>query len=170
MTPLKALRSTWCRLLRVGGLLVCVGGLVLVGCNGTGSQRASLYQRLSDEGEGPWRIEQLDGPLTPALGEREVRIAFRNDNGRRYRITERLSGDSTAVLASGAVVLLREDDLRMETGFGRFGPVTWTYSFQASRAVFTLRAGSRPFLQTLFPDAAWGEGLDVEMTLAPTDE
>ncbi|WP_263820304.1 hypothetical protein [Salinibacter sp.] len=58
----------------------------------------------------------------------------------------------------------------MATGFGRLGPVTWTYSFQASRAVFTLRAGSRPFLQALFPDTVWSEGLNVEMILAPMAE
>jgi hypothetical protein len=143
---------------------------MLAGCDGTGSQRASLYQRLSDEGEGPWRIERLDGPLTPDLGDRDIQIAFRADDGRRYRIVERGSADSAAVLASGAVVLPRGDNLQMATGFGRLGPVTWSYGFQASRAVFTLRAGSRPFLQTLFPNTAWSEGLDVEMTLAPTDE
>ena len=167
MTPVSLFRPVF---LGVAGALLCAGGFLLVGCDGAGSQQSSFYQRLSDEGDGPWRIKQLDGSLTPELGDRKVQIAFQQENGRRYRITERVSGDSTVVLASGAVVLPRGDDLQMATGFGRLGPVTWTYSFQASRAVFTLRAGSRPFLQALFPDTAWSEGLNVEMILAPMAE
>jgi len=155
--------------LRLVGVLAFGGLLFLLGCDGTGSQQASLYQRLSNEGDGPWRIEQLEAPLQD-IGEREIQIAFRQDDGQTYRMVERRSEDSTVVLASGAVTLSRGDDLQMATGFGRFGSVVWTYSFQASRAVFTLQVGSRPFLRTLFPGTAWSEGLDVEMRLAPVDE
>jgi len=170
VSPSSSVGPTLRGLFCIAGVLACLGGPLFVGCDETRSQRESLYQRLSNEGEGPWRIEELDGSLTPDLGGREIRIAFRQGDGKTYRITERLSADSTVVLASGAVVLPGGDDLRMGTGFGRFGPVTWSYSFEASRAVFALQRGSRPFLQALFPETAWSDELDVEMTLAPVDE
>jgi len=154
----------------VGSILLCAGILLLGGCDGAGSKRASLYQRLSNEGDGPWRIEQLNGPLTPELGDRKIQVAFRQGDGRTYRMVEGLSEDSTVVIAAGAVALPGGENLQMLGGFGQFGSVAWTYRFQASRAVFTLQAGSRAFLQALFPEMGWSEGLDVEMTLAPADE
>ncbi|MFB6099228.1 MAG: hypothetical protein ABEK84_09000 [Salinibacter sp.] len=157
--------------LPIGSLLLCGGALLLGGCDGAGSKRASLYARLTDTGT--WRIERLDGPLTAPtrLEERysEVRVTFRDEKaGRRYRIVGQFSADSSAVLADGLVRLPGDDALRMATGFRR--PVTWTYTFEASRAVFTLQFGSRVFLGTLFPGTTWGQSRDLTMTLAPDDE
>lgn len=156
--------------LGVAGVLLCAGGTLFVGCDGAGSKQASLYERLSNEGEGPWRIERLDVPLASGLGERDVQISFRRGDGRTYRMTERLSEDSTVVLASGTIDLFRGAKMQMAIGPERQGLVAWEYGFEASQAVFASDIGSRAFLRTLFPDMSWSQGLDVEMTLAPQDE
>ena len=142
------------------------------GCDEAGSERASLYQRLA--GTGTWTIERLDGNIdyTSQLNERYpggVNIVFEGgDGGGSYEIVSPRSGDSTEVLAAGFITLRRSNELEMSSGFGPLGPVTWTYRFEASRAIFSLRFGSRAFLRTLF----WGgsQNLDLEMTIAPGDE
>jgi hypothetical protein len=155
--------------LAVRGLLLCVGVFLLGACGGAGSKRASLYQQLT----GTWTIERLDGSInyTSQLEEQYpqgVTVTFRGgDNGRTYRIATPHSEDSTAVLAEGIVILRGDDRLQMASGFGQFGPVGWTYGFEASRAVFSLQFGSRAFLRALFSGGS--QDANLEMTLAPDD-
>jgi hypothetical protein len=153
-------------------LLLCIGGLLIGGCDGAGSQRASLYERLT--GTGAWTVERLEGGInyTPQLNDRYpegVTIKFRDsENGRTYRIAAPRAEDSTEVIAEGIVTLRRNSGLEMSTGFGPRGPVVWTYRFEASRAIFSLRFGSRAFLRALFSGESQDQSL--EMTLAPTEE
>jgi hypothetical protein len=152
----------------VGAFLLGFGGVLLGGCDNTGSKRASLYERLTRTS---WTIERLQGSIdyTSQLNERYpegVNVTFEGGDGRKmYRIASPLPGDSTEVLAEGTVTL-REDMLQMASGFGR--PVEWTYGFEASRAIFSLRFGSQPFLRALLSGGRQNE--DLEMTLAPADE
>jgi len=152
-------------------ILLCIWALLLGGCDGSGSKRASLYQRLVNEG--PWTVERLDGDIdyTRQLNEQHpqgVTITFQGgDGGRSYRIATSRSGDSTEVLAEGSVSLRGDNVLRMDSGFAPLGPVRWTFGFEASRAVFALQFGSRAFLRALFSEGSQNENL--EMTLAPAD-
>ena len=150
-------------------LLLFGAGVLLSACGGAGSKRASFYQRL----EGTWTIERLNGRfIDPSrIDQRysDVRVTFWGGNQeRQYRIEGQFSSDSTALVAGGAVVLRGGDALQMASGFPR--PVTWTYQFEASRAVFELRTGSRSFLRALFPETTWSEAQELTMTLAPVDE
>ena len=152
------------------GLLI-LGGTFVLGCDGSGSKRASFFERLADT---TWAIERLEGPgIAPNLLDQRytrVRVDFDDQNdGGTYRITGRFSSDSTEVLAAGRIVLPGDDLLQMASGFGRRGPVTWTFEFEASRAIFAVRAGSQTFLRTLFPNTTWSPQA-VTMTLAPSDQ
>ncbi len=153
----------------VWSLLLCVGALLLGGCDGAGSKRASLYERLT----GTWIVERLEGDIdyTNQLEQRHpqgVEITFQGGDGdRTYRITGSPSEDSTTVLAEGIVVLPGDNMLRMASGFGQFA-VQWTYRFEASRAIFAVQSGSRTFLRTLFSGGS--QNRDLKMTLAPNDE
>lgn len=158
-------------------MLLCLGALLFMGCDGSGSKRASLYQRLT----GTWTAERLevgDFDFTDDLYYGPVRFDFRSDDGSRaYRVTGRRS-DSTIVLAEGQIDLGGERQLRMISGFespsGGFRPVIWTYRFEASRAIFRLSAnrgnGSRAFLSTLFPGRSWSGSRRVRLRLAPIEE
>jgi hypothetical protein len=159
--------------LALGGFFLIVAGTILGGCDGSGSKRSSLFERLTRTS---WMIERLEGPgISPNRLDRRyerVRIDFGEREGKRtYRITGRFSADSTEVLAKGLVFLPppSDDVLRMASGFGRDGPVTWTFEFEASRAIFAVQVGSRPFLRRLFPNTTWSRQV-VTMTLAPDDE
>ena len=151
--------------------LLCAGVLLLGGCDGAGSRQASLYQRLT----GTWTIERLESDgfdYTSQLDERYpqgVTITFRGgDEGRTYTIANASSADTSEVLAEGIVSLRGGDILQMATGFGRLGPVRWTYGFEASRALFEIQFGSRAFLRVLL--SGGGQNQSLEMTLAPGDE
>lgn len=153
------------------GLLFFFGGALLSGCDGTGSKRASKYERLTGTS---WEIalEESSGISLSLFRQRytRVRLLFEEDDGSRtYRITGYFSEDSTAVLADGLVALPSDDVLRMASGFRRNDPVTWTFKFEASRAIFTARVGSRRFLRALFPNTTWSSQA-VTMALAPVDE
>lgn len=176
--------ASWLSMRAVGALLLFLGStLLLGGCDGAGSKRASLYQRLT----GAWRAERLQEigssnfDLTPRLNERYSRVRFvfrKDDEGRSYRMTGRRSGDTTTVRAEGPIVLRGERLLQMARGFespaGHPRSVTWTYRFQASRAIFRLPSGqqngSRAFLSTLLPATSWSESQGVELQLAPVNE
>lgn len=165
------------------GALLLLGGstLLLNGCDGSGSKRASLYQRLT----GTWTAERLQETgsssfdLTSRLEERysSVRFVFRGgDDGRSYRVTGRLARqDTTVLLAEGPVALGGDRLLQMVRGFknpsGRIRTITWRFRFQASRAIFRLPAGqqngSRAFLSTLMPTRSWSGGQGLELQLAP---
>jgi len=155
----------------VGALLLCFGGVLLGGCDSAGSKRASLYEGLTETGT--WTIEELrerDGinytSRLDTLYRGEVRVTFEGgDEGRTYKIVSS-SGDSTEPIAQGRIGLPGDDVLQMVSGFGR--PVEWTYGFEASRAIFSLRFGSQPFLRALLSGGSRNE--DLEMTLAPADE
>lgn len=151
-------------------LLLLFGGGVLSGCDGTGSKQTSKYERLTDTS---WEIalEESSGISLSLFRQRytRVRLLFEeNDGSRTYRITGYFSEDSTAVLAEGSILLQGEDILRMTSGLGQKRPITWTYEFEASRAIFTVRDGSQSFLRTLFPNTTWSRRA-VTMTLAPND-
>jgi len=152
----------------VGALLLCFGGVLLGGCDSAGSKRASLYERLTRTS---WTIERLQGNINytghlDTLYQGEVRVTFEgSDEGRTYKIASS-SGDSTEPIAQGRIGLPGDDVLQMVSGFGR--PVEWTYGFEASRAIFSLRFGSQPFLRALLSGGSRNE--DLEMTLAPADE
>jgi len=152
----------------VGALLLCFGGVLLGGCDSAGSKRASLYERLTRTS---WTIERLQGNINytghlDTLYQGEVRVTFEgSDEGRTYKIASS-SGDSTEPIAQGRIGLPGDDVLQMVSGFGR--PVEWTYGFEASRAIFSLRFGSQPFLRALLSGGSQNE--DLEMTLAPADE
>ena len=164
MTRLDSLRLTG---LAAGALLLCLGVLV-GGCDSAGSKRASLYERLTRTS---WTIERLQGNINytghlDTLYQGEVRVTFEgSDEGRTYKIASS-SGDSTEPIAQGRIGLPGDDVLQMVSGFGR--PVEWTYGFEASRAIFSLRFGSQPFLRALLSGGSQNE--DLEMTLAPADE
>lgn len=152
------------------GALLFLGGALLSGCDGTGSKRASKYERLTGTS---WKLvlEESSGISKNLFQQRytRVRLSFEdNDESRTYRITGHFSEDSTAVLAEGPVLLPSEDFLQMTSGFGQRRAVTWTYEFEASRAIFTVRDGSRVFLRVLFPNTTWGSQA-VKMTLAPNN-
>ena len=152
------------------GLLLVFGAALLSSCGGTGSKQASKYERLT---ETSWDIalEESSGISLNLFRQRytRVRLLFEeNDGGRTYRITGYFSEDSTAVLAEGSILLQGDDVLQMTSGLRRKGPITWTYEFEASRAIFTVRDGSRAFLRTLFPNTTWSRQA-VTMTLAPDD-
>jgi hypothetical protein len=154
----------------LGGVFL-FGGTLLAGCDGSGSKRASLFERLAGTS---WVIERLEGPgISPNRLDRRyarVRVEFEErDEGRTYQITGRYSDDSTEVLAEGLVALPGENVLRMASGFERNGPITWAFEFEGSQAVFTVRAGSRPFLRALFPNTTWSPQA-VRMFLARNDE
>lgn len=153
-------------------MLLCLGSLLLVGCDGTGSKQASLYQRLSSD-SGTWTIERLEGDrfdYETRLNETYpdgVTITFREtDDGRSYTVDGRHSGGETTRVADGPVLLPGDELLRMRVNERR--SVTWQYRFEASRAEFNVQAGSQPFLNTLFPEG--GRDVTLEMTLAPQDE
>ena len=164
MTRLDSLRLAG---LAAGAFLLCLGVLV-GGCDSAGSKRASLYERLTRTS---WTIERLQGNINytghlDTLYQGEVRVTFEgSDEGRTYEIASS-SGDSTEPIAQGRIGLPGDDVLRMVSGFGR--PVEWTYGFEASRAIFSLRFGSQPFLRALLSGGSQNE--DLEMTLAPADE
>lgn len=160
-------------------LLLWAGPLVFGGCDGGGSKQASLYQRLV----GTWTVERLEvGAFnrTPLLQERysTVRFVFQSADGdRTYRVSGRRS-DSTWVLSDGRVDLRGGQLLRMHPGFthpeGGLRPVTWTFRFDASRAIFRLpenqRNGSRAFMTTLLPGRNWSASQGVRVQLAPVNE
>jgi hypothetical protein len=152
----------------VGALLLCFGSVLVGGCDSAGSKRASLYERLTRTS---WTIERLQGNINytghlDTLYQGEVRVTFEgSDEGRTYKIASS-SGDSTEPIAQGRIGLPGDDVLQMVSGFGR--PVEWTYGFEASRAIFSLRFGSQPFLRALLSGGSQNE--DLEMTLAPADE
>jgi hypothetical protein len=156
--------------LAIWSLLFCVGGLLLGGCDETGSKRESLYKRLM----GTWTIERLEGggfDYTNRLSERYpqgVGITFRDqEDGRTYKIVSPPSGDSPAVLAEGVVFLPGGNDLRMASGLDR--RVAWRYNFPTStRALFEVQGGSRAFLRALLSERGRIPGL--KMTLALDDE
>ncbi len=149
-------------------LALCLGSILLSGCDGTGSKRASLYERLTRTS---WTIERLEGDIDytgqlDTLYQGEVRVTFEgSDGGQTYKIVPS-SGDSTEPIAQGRIGLPGDDVLRMVSGFNR--PVEWTYGFEASRAIFSLRFGSRAFLRALLSGGSRNE--DLELTLAPADE
>lgn len=151
------------RRLVLGALLS--GALLLTGCDNTGSERTSLYQRLT----GTWRLERLEGNFdyTGRLGE-ETKVSFRSDDGARtYEIVSSPGGDSTRVLAEGLVALPGGDVLRMATGFER--PVAWRYRFQTStRAVFDIERRSRAFLLRLVGSGE--QASTLRMVLAQPDQ
>ncbi|GEM_PF-6614083 len=162
-----------CRQFRVivSGVLLFGIALVAAGCDGAGSKRASLYQRLSQTGS--WTVEHLEGggfDYTSQINERYPEgLAFRfrdSEDGRTYTIVGRYPDDSTGVIARGAVALSGDDGLQLISGFER--TITWTYKFQASRAIFALRFGSRPFLERVLSGGRRNQSL--EMTLAPDDQ
>lgn len=151
-------------------LLLLFGAGQLGGCDGTGSKQASKYERLTGTS---WDIvlEESSGISLSLFRSRyaRVRLFFDGDSeSRRYRIVGHFSEDSTDVLAEGPVFLRGEDILRMPSGLSRREAVTWTYEFEASRAIFTVRDGSRAFLRTLFPNTTWSSQA-ITMTLAPND-
>ena len=152
----------------LGMVALIVGALLWSSCDGAGSKRASRYQRLT----GTWTIEQLRGEIDPTLLDRRydaVRLDFRGGDGERgYQMIGRVSGDSTRVLADGRISLPRSDSLQMTIPRAE-RLVAWSYTFEASRVVFTLRAGSRAFLTALFPQTSWGRSQAVTMTLAPAE-
>lgn len=164
-------------------MLLFVLGVMLVGCDGTGSRQESLYQRLVRTET--WTVERLDGEGSfdpgPRFDQRYdwVRFDFRSgEGGRTYKATAKPTGDTTRVLASGPVALRGDQLLIMTSGFlepnGLQRPVAWTYDFDASRAIFRLpenqQNGSRAFLSTLLPATGWSESDGVRLQLAPADE
>jgi hypothetical protein len=153
--------------LAIWSLFLCVGGLLLGGCDEAGSKRASLYESLT----GTWTIERLEGGgfnYTNRLNERHprgVEITFRDqEEGRTYRIVSPPSGDSLTVLAEGTVVLPGDDELRMASGFDR--RVAWRYGFPTrSRANFEVQFGSQVFLRALFSDGSRTPNLEMTLVL-----
>lgn len=141
------------------------GAFLLTGCDGTGSERTSLYQRLT----GTWTLERLEGNFdyTGRL-EAETKVSFRaDDGGRTYEIVGSSGGDSTRGLAEGLVALPGGDVLRMATGLER--PVAWRYRFQTStRAVFEIERGSRAFLLRLVGSGE--QDRTLRMVLAQPDQ
>lgn len=172
-------------LARAAGVVFLLGvsAICLPGCDGAGSKQASLYQRLT----GSWTVERLEGggsfefDYTNRLNQRYSRVGveFRSvESGRSYRVTGTPVGDTTRVLAEGPVVLRGDQLLIMATGFsepnGLQSPVSWTYQFDASRAIFRLPAnqqnGSRAFMSTVLPSMGWSESDGVRLQLAPVQE
>lgn len=164
-------------------LLLGAGTLLIEGCSGAGSKRASLYQRLT----GAWTVERLEEvgssefDHTSRLNERYawVRFTFRAEEGRRYQVSARPSNDTTSViLAEGPVRLGGDQLLQMVGGFegpsGTPRVVTWTFRFEGSRAILRLPAGpvngSRAFMNTLLSELGWRESQGVRLQLAPDEE
>ncbi|CBH24156.1 Hypothetical protein, secreted [Salinibacter ruber M8] len=148
--------------LGVAGALLCAGGLLLVGCDGAGSKRASLYERLT----GKWKIERVEGALIAPTRLDSVRLAFRrDDNGPRYRISGPPPSGSAELPIEGAVVLTRGNELQMASGFRRV--VIWNYKFQGSQALLAVRSGSLAFLNALTSEGT--SSPNMKLRLAPVD-
>jgi len=158
---------------RAAGVLMAVfaGGLVLVGCSGTGSKKESSYGRLV----GSWTVERLevDGfNRTNRIEERYESLTFRfrdNSEDRTYEVTGNVSSDSTRLMLQGQIDLLSSRVLRMLGGFPR--PVTWTFQFETSNSVFMeipddRLSGSGAFLRDVLPATTWGDTPDVSLRLA----
>ena len=161
-------------LLGSGAMLLCIGGILLAGCDGTGSKRDSLYERLTETG--PWTIERLEGSgfdFGDRLERRYPRgaeITFREDDGSRtYEILRQRSEGSPSVVTQGAVVLPGDNVLQMVSGLEGRGPVTWRYNFPTtSRAKFEAQSGpgAGAFLGVLLSEG--NPTPDLKMTLAAT--
>jgi hypothetical protein len=140
-------------------LLAAVGlSVVVQGCDGTGSKRDSLYEKL----RGAWRIERvtLDGaPRRPV--DDAVRIEFSQDNGQRsYRIIRGASGDTSRV---GRVGVPQSNVLTMRNGFG--SPLTWRFEFDGSVSVrFQLRKARSESIQEFLAAIGLG-GRSSNLTL-----
>jgi hypothetical protein len=153
------------RLVPVGafGVLLFAGSLVLAGCDGAGSKQASLYERLAQK----WTVERVEEALIPPNRLDSVQVTFRQDeDGREYRISRQYAPDSTETLVEGAVVLGRNNELRMVSGFERV--VSWDFEFQGTQAVFDVQSGSLAFLNALTSGGA--RSPNMKLRLAPVDE
>ncbi|WP_103029042.1 hypothetical protein [Salinibacter altiplanensis] len=156
--------------LGIGGVLLCAGSLLIGGCDEAGSQRASLYQRLSD-GDGTWFVERLRGQQfdydakLDDLYDEGVEITFRDGERRRtYEIAGKRSGESPTLLAEGGIVLSGERQIRM-TDVSSQQPAAWRYRFEGRQARLTIRFGSSPFLSALALDLGRDNTLELFLSL-----
>jgi len=152
-------------------LLTCLG---LWACDGTGSERASQYQRLV----GTWTLTrlQVDGfDVTTSLNGRyaAVTVEFRTDDtrGRTYRLRG-TAPDGSDLEASGPVQVVGANALTLDGGFAQ--RVFWTFDIRTSRRATLVSpedraAGTTAFLQRLLPSQSWGDAQRVEMTLDAAD-
>ncbi len=171
MTPLSPSRPA---LFGIAGALLCAGGLLLVGCDGSGSKQASLYERLTNTG--PWTIGRLEGSgfdFESRLDRRYPRgieiVFHEGDETRTYEIRSQRPDGLDSTVTRGPVRLFRDNSLQMASGFEGQGSVTWRYSFPTtSRAIFEVRRGSENFLNVLFSES--NRTPDLKMTLVAGED